>query len=131
MSITLTNVGGTLTGGSSLVLTRGNTVGQKAMFYLPSHTRLSLREVDFVAQPASTTDKDAGVARASAKVVLANRIESEACCNVKSGSVILDIGIRWSLNQDSALVDEAIDIGEAVIRSDAFKDAIIKMFLPQ
>lgn len=50
---------------------------------------------------------------------------------MKAGSVIIDVGIRWSLNQDEALVDEAIDIAQSVLYSEAFANAIKKGFLPQ
>lgn len=132
MSLTLPNNGGTQTGGTSVTLvSAGKTANNKASFLLPAHSRLAAREVDFTVAAAKTTNTDAGVARAGAKILLANRTESNTCCSVKAGSVIIDIGIRWSLNQDEALVDEALDIAQSVLYSEAFADAIKKGFLPQ
>jgi len=132
MSLTLPNNGGTQTGGESVTLiSAGKTATGKASFLLPEHSRLAAREVDFTVAAAKTTATDVGVARAGAKILLANRTESATCCTVKAGSVIIDIGIRWSLNQDESLVDEAIDIAQSILYSQAFADAIKKGFLPQ
>ena len=132
MSLTLRNNGGTQTGGTSVALVpAGKTANGKVSFVLPTHTRLAAREVDFTVAAAKTTNSDAGVARAGAKILLANRVESANCCTVKAGSVIIDIGIRWSLNQDESLVDEAIDIAQSILHTKAFADAIKKGFLPQ
>ena len=132
MSLTLPNNGGTQTGGTTVALSpAGKTANGKASFVLPTHTRLAAREVDFTVAAAKTTNADAGVARAGAKILLANRTESPTCCSVKAGSVIVDIGIRWSLNQDESLVDEAIDLAQAILYSKAFADAIKKGLLPQ
>lgn len=132
MSLTLPNNGGTQTGGTSIALTSsGKTTNGKASFVLPTHSRLAAREVDFTVAAAKTTNTDAGVARAGAKILLANRIEAADCCTVKAGSVIIDIGIRWSLNQDETLVDEAIDIAQSILYTEAFANAIKKGLLPQ
>lgn len=132
MSLTLPNNGGTQTGGTNVALSSaGKTANGKASFVLPTHTRLAAREVDFTVAAAKTTNSDAGVARAGAKILLANRVESATCCSVKAGSVIIDIGIRWSLNQDESLVDEAIDIAQSILYTEAFANAIKKGLLPQ
>lgn len=132
MSLTLPNNGGTQTGGTNVVLTSsGKTANGKSSFVLPTHNRLAAREVDFTVAAAKTTNTDAGVARAGAKILLANRIEAADCCTVKAGSVIIDIGIRWSLNQDETLVDEAIDIAQSILYTEAFANAIKKGLLPQ
>lgn len=132
MSLTLPNNGGTQNGGKSVILSSaGKTANGKVSFVLPTHTRLAAREVDFTVAAAKTTNSDAGVARAGAKILLANRTESATCCSVKAGSVIIDIGIRWSLNQDESLVDEAIDIAQSILYTEAFANAIKKGLLPQ
>lgn len=132
MSLTLPNNGGTQTGGTNVVLiSSGKTANGKSSFVLPTHNRLAAREVDFTVAAAKTTNTDAGVARAGAKIFLANRIEAADCCTVKAGSVIIDIGIRWSLNQDETLVDEAIGIAQSILYTEAFANAIKKGLLPQ
>lgn len=128
---TLANVGGTLTGGTSVVLTNaGNPTGTRAVFYTPAHTRLAAREVDLTVQQAKTTDSDAGVARAGAKILLANRDPVSGCCSVQAGSVIIDINARWSLNQPATLVDEALELALSVIKSAEFANAIKLGILP-
>lgn len=130
MSLILPNFGGTLSGGSSVALTIGPNSGTKAVFYAPGHTRLAAREVDFTVANAKTTNTDPGVARATAKVILADRKASESCCTVTSGSVIIDIGLRWSLSQDESLVDDALLYLQSIAFSDELRNAIVKAILP-
>lgn len=132
MSITVANVGGTMTGGSSVVLAfGGNTNGLKASYTAPTHDRLNPRTVDFLMTPARTTSSDPGVARAAMKIVLGNREVSEGCCGVQQGSVIFDVSSRWSLNQPDTLVDEGRDLLRAALFTAAFWDALKKGILPQ
>lgn len=114
MSITVNNVGGTLSGGTSKVLSfAGNSTGTKASFIAPDHTRLAPRTVDFYSTPAKTTASDPGVARSGLKITLGDRLAEEGCCTVQMGAVIIDVGLRWSLNQPAELVDEAIEYLQA------------------
>lgn len=133
MTQSLLNVGGSLTGGTTVVLTnagQGATAGKSA-FYTPTHTRLAAREVDFYVGAAKTTLSDPGVARAGARVMFANRDNVDGCCTVKAGSVIIDINARWSLNQPDTLVDDAIKYALSLVASPQFLDAIKKGVLPQ
>lgn len=127
----LLNEGGTLTGGATMVLTpAGLYAGGKASFTTPSHTRLTPQVVDFLVTQASTTKNDAGTARSGLKIALANRVESEGCCDVQSGTVIIDVGLRWPLSQPEAIVDDAISLLQALVFNTAFVDALKKGVLP-
>lgn len=133
MSVTLSNVGGTLTGGTSVSLTSGGITGNgnKSVFLLPTSTRLAPRELDFLVTPAKTTSNDPGVARAGLKISFSDRVSSEeGCCTVQQGSVIIDVGVRWHLNQPETLVDEALDVLQSAVFLTAFSDAIKKGVLP-
>jgi hypothetical protein len=126
----LANVGGTMTGGSTVALTMSGMFANKVSYTTPTHTRLEPRTVDFFLTPSETTAKDPGVARAGLKIYFADRLQEEGCCTVAAGSVIVDVGIRWSLNQPDTLVDEALDYLQSAAFSAALSDAIKKGILP-
>jgi hypothetical protein len=127
----LLNYGGTMTGGSTVVLTpAGLYAGGKASYTTPSHERLTPQVVDFLVTPAVTSKSEPGTARSGLKVALANRVESEGCCNVQPGTVIIDVGFRWPLSQPESLVDDAIKYLQALVFTSAFVDACKKGTLP-
>lgn len=127
----LLNVGGTLTGGSTVVLTpAGLYAGGKASFTTPTHTRLEPEVIDFLVTPAKTSKTDPGVARSGLKISLANRVEEEGCCTVNAGTVIIDVGVRWPLGQPEAILDAAIQKLQALVFSQAFIDGAKKGVLP-
>lgn len=131
MSVALPNVGGTLTGGSAVTLSYvGNSNGSKVSFATPDSTRLAARQVDFYSNPARTTASDPGVARAGLKVSMSDRQTSEGCCAVQAGSVIIDLGVRWALNQPESLVDDAIELLQSLVFSSEFISAIKSGSLP-
>lgn len=133
MALSLNNVGGTQSGGTTTVLIPAGITGSggKSVFLLPTSTRLAQRELDFLVAPAKTTANDPGVARAGLKLVFSDRQSGESgCCTVQQGSVIIDVGVRWHLNQPETLVDDAIAALRAAVFSTAFVDAIKKGVLP-
>lgn len=132
MSLSLLNVGGTATGGSTVALVPAgvSSNGQKSSFLTPSSTRLAPRQIDFLSTPAKTTAADPGVARAGIKIYFGDRESTEGCCNVQQGAVIIDVGVRWHLNQPETLVDEALSYLRSVAFSIALADAIKKGILP-
>lgn len=131
MSVTVANVGGSMTGGSSVVLSYSGSPGYgKASFTTPTNTRLAPRTVDFLMTPAKSTASDPGVARGGVKITFADRTSTEGCCTVQAGSVIIDLAVRWSLNQPETLVDDAIDVLQALTFNAAFIDAVKKGTLP-
>lgn len=128
----LANVGGTMTGGASVTLTQaGLSASGKSTFTTPSHTRLAPRQVEFLVTPSKpTSGNDPGNARSALRVYFADRTTAEGCCDTKAGSVILDVSCKWSLNQDEALADTAIQYLQALVFNTAFIDGFKKGTLP-
>lgn len=130
MSLVVANVGGTLTGGASVTLNfAGNSDGKKAAYTHPDHTRLAPRVVDVLMKPAKTTNADPGIAQGGLKITFGNRQTSSECCTVQSGNVIIDTNVRWPLNQPETLVDDAIELLQALVFTQAFKDSVKKGIL--
>lgn len=131
MSVTVANVGGSMTGGSNLVLSySGSPSVGKASFVTPSHARLTPRTVDFLVSQAVTTTKDPGVGRGGMKITYGDRQTVEGCCDTQQGAVIIDLGVRWHLNQPAILVDGAIQLLQGLVFTAAFIDAVKKGTLP-
>lgn len=126
MSLTIPNFGGTLTGGADQALAyMGSPVPGKVSFVTSEHTRLAARQVDFTSSQTRTTTQDPGTARSGLKVTFSDRLIEEGCCTVQAGSVIIDLGVRWSLNQPESLADAAIAEVRALVFSPAFT-ALVK-----
>lgn len=118
------NVGGTLTGGATLIATEAAASGGKSLFTLPGHSRLEVRTLEL----STNTDSARGtnpVGRAAVKVVFGNRITEDGCCTVKSGNHIIDLGVRYALTQDVSVLDDCIDVVRAFVFSDEF-EAMVK-----
>nr|QDH87493.1 MAG: hypothetical protein H2Rhizo316672_000002 [Leviviridae sp.] len=54
----------------------------------------------------------------------------DGCCTVQQGAVIADIGLRWSLNQPSTLVDDVVALLQGIVMDPAFKAALVTGTLP-
>lgn len=131
MSVAVGNVGGTLTGGSTVTLSYvGSPTSGKASFITSASSRLAPRQVDFLTSPARTTASDPGVARGGLKVTFGDRQTSEGCCTVQAGNVIIDLGVRWSLNQPEQLLDDAIELLQGLVFTTEFIAAVKKGALP-
>lgn len=128
----LANVGGTMTGGSTVALTgAGSNAGTKVSFTTPAHTRLAPRQVDFLITPTAVKGgADPGVARSGLRIYFADRTTESGCCDPKVGSVIADVNLRWSLNQPESLVDEAIQYLQALVFNADFINGLKKGTLP-
>jgi len=122
--------GATLTGGATTVLSPAGITPGKSTFVGPDHTRLVPNTVDFTVSGGNPIGSNPGVARTGVKISFANRLTEEGCCTVKAGSVIVDLGVRWSLDQPSSLVDDALDFLKGLVFSTAFEDAVKKGVLP-
>lgn len=124
-------LGATLTGGTSTTLSpSGLSAGGKSSFTGPGHSRLEPQTVDFLVKAPVTNSKDAGVARSGLKIAFANRAESEGCCNVVPGTIIVDVDFRWPLSQPESIVDDAIAYLRGIVYTTQFADAIKKGVLP-
>jgi hypothetical protein len=120
-----------MTGGATVVLTAaGLYAGGKASFTTPNHSRLEPQVIDFLVTPANTTPTSPGTARSGLKISLANRVETEGCCDVQAGTVIIDVGLRWPLSQPESVVDDAVAYLQALVFNTAFVDALKKGVLP-
>jgi len=71
-----------------------------------------------------------GVARTGLKISFAKRDTPAGCCDPRVGAVILDLGVRWNLNQPESLVDDVIAYIRGLVYTTAFVDAVKKGVLP-
>lgn len=130
MTVTI-KVGATQSGGTDTVLTRsGSVTPGKVEMLLPSNSRLVPKMVAFLTSNPIPKGTNPGSARGGLRVVLANREVEEGCCTVNQGSVIIDVDVRWPINQPEALVTEAIAILRGLVYSQEFADSITKGSLP-
>lgn len=123
-------IGATLTGGSTAVLTPAGISPGKSTFVAPDHSILTPETVDFTFTAPKTTPSDPGVSRTGMKVSFAARNDVEGCCTTQSGAVIVDLGVRWSLNQSDTLVDSVISYLRGLVYTTQFVDAVKKGVLP-
>lgn len=131
MTLAINNWGGTLTEGATKELSfSGSPVAGKVSFVTNEHTRLAARQVDFTASNAVTTATNPGVARSGMKITFGDRQTAAGCCTVEAGNVIVDVGVRWSMNQPEALVDGALEALRALVFSTAFEQAVKRGILP-
>lgn len=123
--------GATLSGGSTVTLTPAGIQPGKSTFVGPGHTILTPVTVDYTFTAPKTTSTNPGTSRTGLKVSFASRTETEGCCTVQDGAVIIDLGVRWSLNQPTTEVDDAIAYLRGLVYTTAFVDAVKKGVLPQ
>lgn len=121
-------VGATLTGGSTVALKPAGVTAGKSTFVTPTHTRLAPRLVEMTIGGAGTGANP--VARTGVKITYSDRNVEEGCCTVQEGSVIVDLGVRWSLNQPATLADDVVALLRGLVYTTAFVDAIKKGILP-
>lgn len=120
--------GATQTGGSTVALQPAGISAGRSSYVGPGHTRLEPVTVEFTASGSTTGSNP--VARNGVKITFADRLVEEGCCTVVEGSVIIDVGVRWSMNQPATLVDSAVDYLRVIVYTTAFVDAIKKGILP-
>lgn len=123
-------IGATQTGGSSVTYSPAGSQPGKSAFVTPDHTRLTPHTVEFTASGGTPSGSDPGVARTGMKITFADRQVTEGCCTVQTGSVIVDLGVRWSLNQPDTLVDDVIDSLRGLVYTTEFENAVKKGVLP-
>lgn len=123
-------VGATLTGGSTIVLAPAGFQPGKSAFVSPNHDRLVPETIEFTSTQPAPSAKDPGIARTGVKISFASRVEEEGCCTVKSGAVILDLGVRWSLSQPETVVDAVLGLFRGLVFTTEFNDAVKKGILP-
>lgn len=130
----LENVGGTLTGGSTVALIAANSGSNaKVSFVTPQHSRAAPRQIDFMVTPTTRDPKSGALlqARSAAKITFGDTAADDACCTGdKFGTVIFDVGARWQMQVGEATVDSAVDYLRAVVNSPAFVSALKRGILP-
>lgn len=130
----LNNVGGILSGGTTVVLIpthSGNA--NKVSLVGPTHTRAAPRRVDFSVTPTTTPKKgQPAIARTNAQVYFGQTKVDETCCGGDSfGSIIFDVGSRWHMGSvTEATVDEAVQWLRSVVYTPEFVAALKKGILP-
>lgn len=119
----------TLSGGTAVLLKPSGVTAGKSAFVTPSSTRLAPRSVEMTASGSASGDNPIG--RTGVKITFADRTVEEGCCTVREGAVIVDLGVRWSLNQPEALATSAIAHLRAIVNSAEFESAVLTGVLPQ
>lgn len=123
-------VGATLTGGSTVVLNPAGLQPGKSTYTAPGHSRLTPKVVSFTVSSITPTAKEPGVARSGMQISLSGQQTEEGCCTVQKGLVAIDIGTRWHLNQPESLVDDAIELLQALVFKPEFAQAMKAGVLP-
>lgn len=121
-------IGATLTGGTTVALVPAGVTAGKSTFVTPTHTRTTPQTVEMTIGGASSGDNP--VARTGVKITYSDRSVGEGCCTVTEGAVIMDLGIRWNLNQPETQADKVIAMLRGVVYTTAFANAVKKGILP-
>lgn len=124
----LLNVGGSLTGGSTVVLHPAGVSAGGTSYVTAAHTRQKQELIQF--SQSANGSQQAPVARTGLKITLADREVAEGCCTVTEGSIIADLGIRWNLNQSVTQAQRMLDLLRATVSSTQFGEAFLKGLLP-
>ena len=118
----LLNVGGSLTGGSTVVLTEVSASSGKVRFAFPDNTRLAVRTLEVSASSSAKGSNPTG--HTGVKLSFGDRMVEEGCCTVKTGTHFVDIGVRTALDQPEALVDDIIEAARAYVCSTHFESVV-------
>lgn len=124
MSLT---IGGTQSGGTAKTLSAaGQDSSGRHRFAFPEHTALSQRLIVVGVKTQPVTKDSLGAQEASVDLILTESAAAEGCCDTVTGGVYINLKLRWSLNQPSTLVDDAIDYLQGVAFATFLDDAIKK-----
>jgi len=120
-----------MTGGSTVALTpAGITAPGKSTYTIAGHTLLNPKTVDFFTTRPKTQNTSPGTARNGFTIRLANRVTEEGCCTVEAGTVIIDVNVRWPLNQPQTILDDAVKYLQALVNNSAFVSQVSSGVLP-
>lgn len=124
MSLT---IGGSQSGGTAKTLTAaGQDASGRYRFAFPEHTALSQRLIVVGTKIQPVTKDSLGAQEATVDLILTDSAAAEGCCGTTTGGVYINLKLRWSLNQPSTLVDDAIDYLQGVAFATFLEDAIKK-----
>lgn len=124
--------GGSRTGTTDIAFTSvGGSPVNQTILRAPTDSRLLPRQIKFITNTPNTSSTNPGNARSTVRFVLGNRVESETCCDVKAGTVTVDLVVNWPLNQPDSLVDELISWLQGLAYNSALPSLIKNGVLPQ
>lgn len=116
------HVGGSLTGGSTVVATPVLAGNGKGKYALPGHSRLTVRLLEITTSASAGGNNPVGTT--GVKLTFGDRQVEEGCCTVKSGTHQVNLGVNYALEQSEAVLDDMIDTFRAFVFSTAFATAI-------
>lgn len=125
--------GGSQTGTTDIAFTSiGGAQPNQTVLRAPTDTRLNPRQVKFISNTPQTTLSNPGNARSTIRFILGNRVTpATGCCDVKAGTVTVDLVVNWPLSQPDTLVDELVGWLQGIAYNPAFPQLIKSGVLPQ
>lgn len=132
MSVEVTNVGGSMSGGVSKTLVfAGSPVAGKMSYQVSGSTVIAPRKVDFTVTQPAISSATAGQLKAGIKTQASNRTSEEGCCTATVGFIKAETAFAWDLSQDAALFDELYDLHVATLAMSSTRERIKQGLLPQ
>lgn len=128
----LLNVGGTLTGGSTVAYTPAGVSPGKSVFVGPNHSRTRTDQFSLTASqtPPNTKTGAAGQGRVGTQLLqLIPVAAEEGCCTTKVASFQVDTSVKTSSDFTDAQVDTSIDLYRALVMTAEWKNAVKKLIL--
>lgn len=128
----LLNVGGTLTGGTTVAYTPYGVSPGKSVFVGPDHSRTGVDQISLTASatPGNTKLGTPGTSRVGTQVKWSQPLVSEGCCTAVTKDIQFDTQARCNSAATDTDVDDAIDIYRALVYTAAWKAAVKQMILP-
>lgn len=115
MSKSIANVGGSLTGGATVVLVPAGISGSKSSYQVTGSTRAVPKLVAFVSVPSQTTKTGTSNARSEFKVTIGEDISEEGCCATVIPLFILDLGARIPNGISATTIEEGLNLAAAML----------------
>lgn len=128
----LLNVGGTLTGGSTVAYTPAGVSPGRSVFVGPDHSRNAIDQISLStsATPGNTKTGVPGISRGGTQMRRSKSVTSEGCCTAAVSLVQFDTQAQCNSNASDADVDAAIDLYRALVYTAAWKAMVKQMILP-
>lgn len=124
--------GGTQSGTTDIAFTSvGGAPQNQTILRAPTDTRLMPRQIKFITNTPTTTSANPGNARSTVRFILGNRVEEAGCCDVKAGTVTVDLVVNWPMSQPDTLVDEVVAWLQGLAYNSALPSLIKSGVLPQ
>lgn len=130
----LLNVGGTLTGGTTVALTPAGISPGRSVFVGPDHSRNRTDVVTLTANstPSNAKTGAAGVGRIGTQMKQSIPIApADGCCTSATAEIQFDTSVKVNSLADDTALDAAIDRYRALVYTAAWKTAVKSLILPQ